>query len=89
MNRLEKITGISPSLQERILREFKPDQKSIEYYGHRLKQLSDKYYKTSVGNQTDGCPEYTSKITLKRNSQNIQHIIAAKARRLILNPSKS
>lgn len=42
-NRMENVTGISKSLQQTILKEYKPDEQLSEFYRNRLQTLSDKY----------------------------------------------
>jgi len=46
---MENVTGISKSLQQTILKEYKPDEQLSEFYRNRLQTLSDKYEQIPPG----------------------------------------
>lgn len=75
-DRMEKVTGINKSLQQTILREYKPDEQLEEYYRRRLQTLNDKY---NNGPQSAGLPQGSSNRLVKR-------ILRSRAHRLAFSP---
>lgn len=78
-DRMEKVTGINKSLQNTILKEYKPDKQLEEYYRRRLQTLSEKYQDVPQS----ACPSQGSSNRL------VKRILRSRAHRLALSPSSA